>query len=98
PPVPTLMPYTTLFRSRADVGRLHQRTQPVDGCGELAFVVDAHHAAAAGQGDRLQDARKRIAECWLMIAEGYRNEARHWKSGVARSEEHTSELQSRSDL
>ena len=50
---------------RADVGRLYQRMQPFDGGGELAFVVGAHHATAAGQRHRLDDAREAtsIADC-----------------------------------
>src|SRR2546428_6069217 len=61
PPRSTLFPYTTLFRSIAD----------------LVFVADLHDRMPAGAGSDARDIASAIH---------------------ARSEEHTSELQSRSDL
>src|SRR5947207_12349362 len=68
PPISTLFPYTTLFRSRAE----HDDEQrlPV-----------------------IRDASERIATS--VRGSGYRC---HGRSSQSRSEEHTSELQSHSDL
>src|SRR5690349_23460985 len=74
-PMSVLFPYTTLFRSPAEVpGQTVNRL-----CGSgLQAVVAASHAIKSGEGDRF-------------IAGGH--------YGLeARSEEHTSELQSRREL
>src|SRR2546421_2494988 len=76
PPRSTLFPYTTLFRSHAEIAaRLRER------------------------GDRTVDVRFRVRGRELHA--NPRLAARHDREGEdsrARSEEHTSELQSRSDL
>src|SRR5206468_11467133 len=96
PPSPTLFPYTTLFRSdlrRRDVhqgdvlGRRHHRLAlrrtAEDGVGrELAVLVEL----CARLGDHVARLLDRV-EVDDLVA--------HL---AARSEEHTSELQSRSDL
>src|SRR5206468_8014154 len=95
PPCPTLFPYTTLFRSHRDGDR---RPDPGPRCGPGVRVP------AAGRG---------VTMSWLlrlMLKEEFRVHASY--SGQTmfvsfpfiitmfslRSEEHTSELQSRSDL
>src|SRR2546428_1483803 len=82
PPRSTLFPYTTLFRSEQGIGDL------------LADVAGAEHAAeverAEGHAGRAQGEGGGAAS----FAEGDRALAKE----AARSEEHTSELQSRSDL
>src|SRR2546422_4413588 len=69
PPRSTLFPYTTLFRSRFDEIRLHERQQ------------------AVVQGSRRGP----------VVAQRQVGESRH-RVGHLRSEEHTSELQSRLHL
>ena len=41
-----------------DVGGLHDRAEPIERGNQRGLVVGAHHAAAAGQGDRLHHAWK----------------------------------------
>src|SRR5947207_5579569 len=86
PPRSPLFPYTTLFRSR-----------------ELAHVPvarEAHlrkrhqlHARAGGFGHEVNDAAEVVP---LVARSVLKLDCRH--TDVARSEEHTSELQSHSDL
>src|SRR2546428_5550851 len=83
PPRPTLFPYTTLFRS--------QRRGP-NGASRAYLVVREQRAqelverlAVAARDNRRRDRRDR-------------RRARHAHRQRDRSEEHTSELQSRSDL
>src|SRR5206468_11495648 len=87
PPTSTLFPYTTLFRSRAE----HRR-------GDLPRR--AHQAARRAQ---LDDHRRRLGPLRLgnRIADElrrHRMDDRIDPGEHHRSEEHTSELQSRSDL
>src|SRR2546421_5809536 len=84
PPRSTLFPYTTLFRSRA---RLLARSEFHAGRVRLPVhrklgLVRAHRAAAA-RLDQLRHRARRVHAA---------------RPGLLRSEEHTSELQSRSDL
>src|SRR5206468_9057601 len=87
PPTPTLFPYTTLFRSRS--------VQPARraGNGRTAVTLTA---------DRGADLRPEIFA--LAKSEGWTLYELHQEAGSLenlfhqRSEEHTSELQSRSDL
>src|SRR5436305_2493894 len=72
PPVSTLFPYTTLFRS---------------GLGEVAVGADAHHV------EGLQNE----VDVVLLVKRAMGDEA-YWGESDARSEEHTSELQSRPHL
>src|SRR5438034_8732813 len=81
PPRSTLFPYTTLFRSRAHLGREHGEigrvaSPPFERLLQLAAVI-ALQMAAEGQ---IEPIDRPAAE------------------QAARSEEHTSELQSHSDL
>src|SRR2546421_4972344 len=73
PPRSTLFPYTTLFRSRADV---------VGG-----LRASAHRGAPAANPPRVSDPHAAVLGARARAARPAR-----------RSEEHTSELQSRSDL
>src|SRR5206468_10110027 len=85
PPKSTLFPYTTLFRSRGvQRGARPHRGRRLGGIGQ---VVPAHVDRLALCADQL------AIDLGLALAErlGQRFEA-------GRSEEHTSELQSRSDL
>src|SRR5207249_8584428 len=86
PPTSTLFPYTTLFRSRhahgGDVARERPRA-PARAGGRPAGIRAARHATAGG--DAAPARRAATAQ-------------RHRGAPPARSEEHTSELQSRFDL
>src|SRR5687768_18286489 len=83
PPRSTLFPYTTLFRSVLDDGRVHVRHRAADG---LTHLVQRHlvvEAVARDEGDGA-------------LHGGGRAGAR--VDVDVRSEEHTSELQSRLHL
>src|SRR5690606_41673373 len=88
PPGPTLFPYTTLFRSRCrqigDVDADHRFAQSTRHLGDdLRVVVERGRL-----DDRLRTG-DRIAGL---------EDARAHEDAVSRSEEHTSELQSRENL
>src|SRR2546430_13670422 len=86
PPRSTLFPYTTLFRSAADDVRLDVATvlqRDGDLVGVLHHVCVGDDIAALGVDDH---AGARALERPLA------------RSGIRRSEEHTSELQSQSNL
>src|SRR2546421_9658928 len=88
PPRPTLFPYTPLSRSRrAGVHRMTAGRVAVIGAGTMGHGI-AYAAALAGFDVRLTDSKPDA----LRFAMGRLNDL------LARSEEHTSELQSRSDL
>src|SRR5690606_40409288 len=98
PPSSTLFPYTTLFRSAADVDRIeiahqHDRRFAV-ALAELAHEVEYRlHPDPAGQGP--------FGAALDHRAVGHRVGERHPELdqvGARRSEEHTSELQSRENL
>src|SRR5690349_23973943 len=76
PPRSTLFPYTTLFRSEAEIDRFEVELAGLD-LGEVEDVVDDREQRVGAAADRL-------GEVALLARE--------------RSEEHTSELQSRRDL
>src|SRR5699024_12655022 len=93
PPTPTLFPYTTLFRSRVHgdgVDRLGDRR--LVGGGWVGLVLDVLIDEADGLADERRTSGEQLIE--------------HTTGGVevaadvdrVRSEEHTSELQSRFDL
>src|SRR5207249_5483709 len=86
PPPPTLFPYTTLFRSQDPVVEEHQRERDDQGRRGrqcLHALLDDEHPHLAHPG-----------EAPLDVARPPRVEVAHRQ----RSEEHTSELQSRFDL
>src|SRR3712207_8121397 len=74
PPRSTLFPYTTLFRSRRDVGTQRQADPPARRPDE----ADQHDRLVRVEAQQVRDRRRDLAE--------------------VRSEEHTSELQSRQYL
>src|SRR5207247_7037234 len=87
PPPSTLFPYTTLFRSRP----------------RLAAVLRAVQGAVVGADIEQADLHRGLGECRRRAALGARDVlgdhlARLAAVPRARSEEHTSELQSRVDL
>src|SRR5207249_9563023 len=84
PPCPTLFPYTTLFRSlRLQPRRFDVRVQP-----ERGRIRTLHVAGRRGGIARVEQLR----------GPRDRPERDHGSDGRDRSEEHTSELQSRFDL
>src|SRR5206468_11928378 len=98
PTSPTLFPYTTLFRSRAVPPERRQRVG--HDARRAAGVVDRQEASAEPfdllRQRRLEPGTLPGVEALLRHgADGRRPETAH---GHERSEEHTSELQSRSDL
>src|SRR5690606_40869251 len=94
PAMPTLFPYTTLFRSRTDLHRLYRLN------GQDRLPQSAVQASIPGNvraqpdrqpvGDDLKDAAARV-----LGAVGFVHLGLH---RLLRSEEHTSELQSRENL
>src|SRR3712207_6943245 len=89
PPRSTLFPYTTLFRSFAQaVGAPQPRRVP-------AWLV---RAAAGAYAVRLMTTQRGASNAKARSKLGWRPEYGSWRDGFARSEEHTSELQSRQYL
>src|SRR5206468_12035829 len=89
PATPTLFPYTTLFRSAAPANRRRpRRCRRARGDSRLLSQVGLDHLRIAGnvRGTPFGDLLAVVQDHDEKIAEG------------RRSEEHTSELQSRSDL
>src|SRR5206468_7397411 len=94
PPCSTLFPYTTLFRSEPDrrlqhgvvahqVLALPDAQQEGDGAAELVFqVIEQREVAAPPQLPHVHPSNRKVG----------------FGTNHFRSEEHTSELQSRSDL
>src|SRR5690554_7387927 len=84
PPRSTLFPYTTLFRSDALI-------QQLSACGLWSAPEQSDHASfSAAQLEQLKG---------LLAATGHSaSSENHGESTEARSEEHTSELQSRPHL
>src|SRR5437588_5931971 len=86
PPRSTLFPYTTLFRSRDRTG----------GSGEL--TVEHGFVAGAMHGDALALAYRVRATALFLIKRAGCGQTPFGGRPAFRSEEHTSELQSHSDL
>src|SRR3712207_7888302 len=84
PPRSTLFPYTTLFRSK----QWKNVTPRTNGGVACCLVVRSKRGAEAGKGDG--GSRPRVP--------GWRAGTRSADPGTGRSEEHTSELQSRQYL
>src|SRR5690606_41821176 len=95
PPTPTLFPYTTLFRSPAKLlGILPWPAAEIrKGIGDILVVLRQmrmhHHALVAGQ-------QRGFAH--QVAADGEGRARREADAEHRRSEEHTSELQSRENL
>src|SRR3989475_6693496 len=87
PPRSTLFPYTTLFRSRLVLGLLSR-----------GFSLVAQHGAANHAGCRGRSASAAVANGIAHHAACQRTQHGARARGAARSEEHTSELQSQSNL
>src|SRR5437588_1470122 len=85
PPRPTLFPYTTLFRS-ADEQQREGQVPPPGG---------RSHDHVRQERRRRPRRRAAVAEA---VGEHVERRASAWASPALRSEEHTSELQSHSDL
>src|SRR5205085_7990753 len=86
PPRPTLFPYTTLFRSRGpDVAQEQPRRTGPD------------RAEQQGGGDCCAEMERGLSEV-ADSARGLAQEVRGSGLDLGRSEEHTSELQSQSNL
>src|SRR2546430_11903273 len=90
PPRSTLFPYTTLFRSKA---------QPMPGAQRTAVgLVGNDGRVDASRLEGLPGVQEVIH-----VSKPYKQVSREWKAentvvGLGRSEEHTSELQSQSNL
>src|SRR2546430_15530139 len=94
PPRSTLFPYTTLFRSLGpEVGAV--APEPVAVAGAVGVPVDELHRGVAG-GRLVQGLVDRVLP---RRVHAHRHEQHVGYTGeLARSEEHTSELQSQSNL
>src|SRR5688572_30947371 len=89
PPRTTLFPYTTLFRSRKiPCGAGEQHGARADAAGDVQGGCDAAAGGRGGAGGGLQDSGRDGAGERAAVREG----------GASRSEEHTSELQSQSNI
>src|SRR5207249_7597931 len=97
PPVPTLFPYTTLFRSRTDNGDVAPRSIISGPKTGLGVVRGTRKVIFSPQGKKIIATGRRggAASGELFIADA-KPFIGIWNYG--RSEEHTSELQSRFDL
>src|SRR5699024_12076257 len=97
PPSTTLFPYTTLFRSLPESGIPHRATLPASPTHQ---PMDSPAAALATSSSRRRPPWPRAHTS----QNSWRHQADHQKAPLAhrlelqRSEEHTSELQSRFDL
>src|SRR3712207_9043919 len=94
PPRSTLFPYTTLFRSQADAGAAARRRLDEDE--RLASVARARGRDEAEEQEAVHGTAPEALDGVLaeVVPAGRVDE----RDGVARSEEHTSELQSRQYL
>src|SRR5690606_39464104 len=81
PPISTLFPYTTLFRSRTST----------PGLGLVLWMKAVY-------GDKAADAWAKLKDRVLTVTPGWSEAYGLFTKGEARSEEHTSELQSRENL
>src|SRR5207249_11812845 len=86
PPSPTLFPYTTLFRSWTAPATVERARGVMENIGQVPIVVKRELDGFIL--NRLQGAL--LSEALRLVGEGY--------VSPQRSEEHTSELQSRFDL
>src|SRR5690606_40381667 len=86
----TLSPYTTLFRSRLRQALCHLRRADRRECANLALAFAFQEASERAQAGQRPHQRS--------PADLVRAAHRHEGSDIARSEEHTSELQSRENL
>src|SRR5207253_10220843 len=97
PPRSTLFPYTTLFRSPAVRHRGGGRSRPRKARDEKRHRVQdagpARRPSARAQGEGVTSMRK-----WNLALMSYKEVAAIPKERSVRSEEHTSELQSRGHL
>src|SRR5690606_41072287 len=96
PPTPTLFPYTTLFRSDGPAGL-------AVAVGALAVQPDAALVGVLEPAEQVQ--QRRLARAGragdrdeLAAVHGQVHTAHGVRGGALRSEEHTSELQSRENL
>src|SRR5690606_41167351 len=98
PPPRTLFPYTTLFRSRTAGGArpAHARAAASGGLAADAAVLRGDSAVA--EAHRLDHARGGDRGRTLVPRARAARAARAARGGAGRSEEHTSELQSRENL
>src|SRR5206468_11268088 len=95
PPITTLLPYTTLFRSKDPYSEANARY------GMARAVLDQTAELPSEEGRRQAASFARQALAAAVVARNRGIEAKtHLLLGILakRSEEHTSELQSRSDL
>src|SRR2546428_7450389 len=91
PPSSTLFPYTTLFRSELLLGHVGDRRERAD-------QDERPVRPAAGQIDRHPSAERAAVDQEVLRQHLLRFGQPGEEGAAARSEEHTSELQSRSDL
>src|SRR2546429_6937532 len=99
PPRSTLFPYTTLFRSRSDFGYAFNRfakteLESLDRKTTILILGDARNNYNDPQAWALRLIRERVKGIIWLNPEGQWG----WGIGDSRSEEHTSELQSRLHL
>src|SRR2546421_640045 len=86
PPRSTLFPYTTLFRSNQRLARLDLRHADV----AMLMLIESSPGITQSQAGRVLDIQRANMVPFVARLEG--------RGVLQRSEEHTSELQSRSDL
>src|SRR2546430_9016521 len=92
PPRSTLFPYTTLFRSHPE------HRAPVEGLGAGLQGVTPEAANLEGRVCHSGKCGMQNAECGVYVEESTHRSSRRSGRVIHRSEEHTSELQSQSNL
>src|SRR5207253_11226213 len=93
----TLFPYTTLFRSQAVVGR-HEGGGALGGQAADGRILVTPDQLAGKVEPAIRQWRGLLAQIGPVVVEGAGQAAGPREAGDVRSEEHTSELQSRGHL
>src|SRR5207249_8192441 len=97
PTPPPLFPYTTLFRSPSTSPETDDEP-PVRERAAAAWVLDARRPPTRRRPSRVPGRRRRPPRAGRRRADQQRLRCCQGRECVVRSEEHTSELQSRFDL
>src|SRR5699024_12477114 len=95
PPSSTLAPYTTLFRS--EYRRLAMDQYPKEEIGEGKVQTDAEKKQIS-LANRVRDGYRAFLRAMVDSGEAVSRAAKAFQDESLRSEEHTSELQSRFDI
>src|SRR5206468_9582656 len=98
PPTPPLFPYTTLFRSHRHIGGGRIEPTPRRHAGAQMQEISVRLRETPRVPDQMSDAQGIPPRGQNNIVRSRDRDPRRFGNDARRSEEHTSELQSRSDL